>query len=384
MKKINTEKLTGIIFFIVLLLVFVLNLVLPDKNFSEEENRILQQKPDFSLSAYGEGRYEEKKERYVNDQFILRNSLIKVKTAFDLTIGKVESNGVYKCDDHYLIEEIQKPDKDYMVSTIEGLGAFKESYPSMRMYFMMAPNAGNILSDKLPAGVKMTDQDKIIKNFYKAIEARGYQPVDVSKVLKKNKDGKNNLYYRTDHHWTTDGAYLAYEEAVKVMNLPDPVDYHPYVVKNDFRGTLASKSGFVNGMNDSIKLYMPEKTKEYRNSVIYYSDTKKKTTEFYQLENLETKDAYTVFGGSNHPVYTIKTPVKNRRKLLLFKDSYANSMLPFLSQNYREIVVVDPRYYFESIDDIIEAEGITDALFLYNANTFFSDNSLATMLNSHH
>ena len=166
------------------------------------------------------------------------------------------------------------------------------------------------------------------------------------------------------------------------MKLSDNVSYKRYVVKNDFRGTLASKSGFVNGKNDSITIYMPNKDKDYRNSVIYYSDTKKKTTEFYQLNNLETKDAYTVFGGSNHPMYTIKTPSKSSEKLLLIKDSYANSMIPFLSQNFREIVVVDPRYFFDNIDDIIEAEEITQVLFLYNANTFFEDNSLEMMLDA--
>lgn len=381
MKKINQNVLTGICFIIILLLVFILNIVIPDKTFSEEENRILQQKPAFSPSAYVEGRYEKKAEQYVNDQFIFRNGLIKIKTAFDLTMGKVESNGVYKSDDHYLIEEITKPDKEYMKNTIKGMKSFRKKYPSVKMYFMMAPNAGNILEEKLPSGVKMIDQDKIIKEFYNAIEKEGYRPVDVQKTLQKHKNDPEPLYYHTDHHWTTYGAYLAYKKAVSVMNLSDPVSYTPYVVKNDFRGTLASKSGFVNGLNDSIRLYMPEKKTGYRNSVIYYSDTKEKTTEFYQLKNLETKDAYTVFGGSNHPVYTIKTPVENNRKLLLFKDSYANSMMPFLSQNYREIVVVDPRYYFDSIDDIIRSEEITEVLFLYNANTFFSDNSLSIMLN---
>ena len=100
------------------------------------------------------------------------------------------------------------------------------------------------------------------------------------------------------------------------------------------------------------------------------------------MKNLKKKDAYTVFGGSNHPIYTIKTPVKSSRRLLLIKDSYANSFLPFLARNFREIVVVDPRYYFGNIDNTITTENITDVLFLYNANTFFTDSSLSMMLNS--
>ena len=111
-----------------------------------------------------------------------------------------------------------------------------------------------------------------------------------------------------------------------------------------------------------------------------YADTKQKTTEFYQLNNLKKKDAYTVFGGSNHPLYTVKTPVRSRRRLLLIKDSYANSFLPFLTQDFREIVVVDPRYYFGNVKDLIRNEGVTDVLFLYNDNTFMTDESLSLML----
>ena len=143
---------------------------------------------------------------------------------------------------------------------------------------------------------------------------------------------------------------------------------------------LYSKSGFVNGLDDKIKIFLPENKKNHINSVIYYADTKKKTTNFYQLKNLKKKDAYTVFGGSNHPLYTIQTPCDSKRNLLLIKDSYANSMIPFLSQHYKRIVVVDPRYFYDSVKDLIASNGITDVLFLYNANTFFLDNSLEMML----
>ena len=131
-----------------------------------------------------------------------------------------------------------------------------------------------------------------------------------------------------------------------------------------------------------IKIYLPKEGQNYKNSVIFYSDTKEKTTEFYKLNNLKKKDTYTVFGGSNHPIYSIKTPVNSQRKLLLIKDSYANSFIPFLSQDYREIIVIDPRYFFDDISEIIKANGITDVLFLYNANTFFNDNSLDMMINA--
>ena len=374
-------SILGLCCIVLLAVTFIINIFTPDKGFSEEENRVLQEKPEFSLSNYMEGRYESKLETYVNDQFLLRNAFIKIKATADVTAGKLESNGVYRCKDNYLMEELTVPSDKLLENTLSSLKQFKRQYKKLDAFFLLAPNAGNILEEKLPNFTKLNDQDQSMDKFFKEIKRYGYTPIDVRDTFATHTED-TQIYYRTDHHWTTDGAYLAYKQAVKKMKLTDEVTYKPYVVKNDFRGTLASKSGFVNGVNDAIKIYMPYKDKDYNNSVIYYADTKTKTTEFYQLDNLDTKDAYTVFGGSNHPMYTIKTPTKSSKRLLLVKDSYANSFIPFLAQSYREIVVVDPRYFFDNIDDIIKAEEITEVMFLYNANTFFNDNSLEMMLSS--
>ena len=379
MKK-TTSALMGTIFLVTLMAVFIANIIIPDKKNSDEENRVLQQLPSFSVSAYKEGRFESKIENYASDQFILRNGFIRLKTAADTALGGLESNGVYKCRDNYLMEDITVPTKDVKESNTSALTAFKEANPDLKMYFLLAPNAANILSDKLPVAVSTASQNKYMDDFFETVESLGITPIDVRDTFKEAKKD-TQLYYRTDHHWTTDGAYLAFGQVDSVMELDNKVTYTDYAVKNDFRGTLASKSGFVNGMDDAIKIYLPAEDSEgYENSVIYYSDTKEKTTQFYQVDSLDTKDAYTVFGGSNHPMYTVRTPLDTDRHLLLIKDSYANSMVPFLSQCFSEIVVVDPRYFYDNIQDIISSESITDVLFLYNANTFFADMSLEMMV----
>ena len=379
MKK-TTSALMGTIFLVILMAVFIANIIIPDKKNSDEENRVLQQLPSFSVSAYKEGRFESKIENYASDQFILRNGFIRLKTAADTALGGLESNGVYKCRDNYLMEDITVPTKDVKESNTSALTAFKEANPDLKMYFLLAPNAANILSDKLPVAVSTASQNKYMDDFFETVESLGITPIDVRDTFKEAKKD-TQLYYRTDHHWTTDGAYLAFRQVDSVMELDNKVTYTDYAVKNDFRGTLASKSGFVNGMDDAIKIYLPAEDSEgYENSVIYYSDTKEKTTQFYQVDSLDTKDAYTVFGGSNHPMYTVRTPLDTDRHLLLIKDSYANSMVPFLSQCFSEIVVVDPRYFYDNIQDIISSESITDVLFLYNANTFFADMSLEMMV----
>lgn len=377
----KTAKIFGFIFPAILIVVMFFNIFLPDKKFSAEENRLLQTMPKLSISSIFSGRFETKAESYAADQFMLRNMFIKMKSSFDTSLGSTESNNVFMCNDNYLMENISKADAKKMENNYNSLAKLKQLYPNINMDFMLVPNAANIMFDKLPLFAVTEDQNKQMDDFFKKIQSIGINPVDVRDTFKNNKE-KIELYYHTDHHWTTDGAYLAYQDFAKKNKLNSNIKYDALAVKNDFRGTLASKSGFTNGLNDMIKIYLPKEGQNYKNSVIFYSDTKEKTTEFYKLNNLKKKDTYTVFGGSNHPIYSIKTPVSSQRKLLLIKDSYANSFIPFLSQDYREIIVIDPRYFYDDISEIIKANGITDVLFLYNANTFFNDNSLDMMISA--
>ncbi len=378
-RKVKMSKILGIGFLTIVFGMLLCGILLPDQDTSEEENRSLQTLPSFNLTEYFDGRFETKVENYVNDQFPARNEFISLKAAADKTLGVLESNGVYRASNNYLMETLVTPDNENLTETEDAIADFASRHAKLNMYFLLAPNAGNILSDYLPATVRMSDQNGQMDAFFRRMQEAGVKTIDVRDTFRKNRKDID-LYYRTDHHWTSDGSYLAYRTAIGTLTGEKATEYAPKVVKTDFKGTLASKSGFVNGLNDEIKIYLPVKKSRYKNSVIYYTDTQKKTTSYYQLKKLDTKDAYAVFGGSNHPMYTIETPIANKRRLLLVKDSYANSMIPFLTQHYREIVVVDPRYYFDSLEDLIQSERITDVLFLYNANTFFADDSLKIML----
>ena len=374
----NTAKVFGIVFAAVLIITFVLNIVIKDKLYSDQENRVFQQFPDFSVGNYLSGRFESQLDNYVNDQFMFRDTFIKIKSASDLTIGKLKANNVFKCRDNYLMEDITYPDQSGFKADVEALKQFKKKYSGKKMYFMLVPNAANILKSKLPGGVVTHDQNRDMDKLFGAVEALGYTTIDVRDELKKA-SRNTQIYYRTDHHWTTDGAYIAYKKAHDVMKLRSDIKYKSYAVKNDFIGTLYSKSGFTNGKNDAIKIYLPD-DKRALNSVIRYADTKEKTTNYYDMENLDKKDAYTVFGGTNHSLFSITTPTRTKRNLLVIKDSYANCFIPFLTQDYRSITVVDPRYYYENIATVIKANEINDVLFLYNSNTFFQDNYMRMML----
>lgn len=377
--KLNSSKALPILFLTIVFGFSILSFVIPDKAKSAEENRVLAQTPSLSYQTYFEGRFQTKLEQYFNDQFPFRNSLIKWKTASDLTLDIIESNGVIKSKDGYLIERIKNPSENNIRHDIKSLDNFKRSNPNCNFYFLLAPNAGNIMSEKLPRTVHMSNQNKYMTSFFNDLKKIGITPIDSRKTLEKKID-KQQLYYRTDHHWTTGAAYLAYKEAHKEMGLDSDIKYKKLSIHRNFRGTLASKSGFTNGRNDELQIYWPKKNQNYHDSIYNFVDVKKTTNTFYAFDNLKKKDAYTIFGGWNHPFYTISTPTQSTRKLLLVKDSYANCMIPFLTQDFRKIVVVDPRYYFGDINKIMAEEGITDVLFLYNGLTFASDEAMNLML----
>ncbi|CAH0438788.1 Conserved hypothetical protein [Clostridium neonatale] len=144
-------------------------------------------------------------------------------------------------------------------------------------------------------------------------------------------------------------------------------------VTNDFYGSLYYKMGTGIGKPDTIKIYAP---KYENNIVVNYVNEEKKVASLYNNSKLDGKEKYEVFTDGNHPLINIRTDGDYKKKLLVIKDSYANSFIPFLTTHYGEIDVVDLRYYVDNLDYLIENDGITDVLFLFNVNTFDEDNSI--------
>ena len=122
---------------------------------------------------------------------------------------------------------------------------------------------------------------------------------------------------------------------------------------------------------------MPQPEVDYK---VVYADTNAITATLYDKSALESKDHYTVFFGGNHPRIDITTTVENQRRLLIFKDSYANCFVQFLIPYYERIILVDPRYYYDDISILMKQSGVTDVLYLYNLDTFLSDTSLSDVL----
>ena len=110
--------------------------------------------------------------------------------------------------------------------------------------------------------------------------------------------------------------------------------------------------------------------------MVNYVEEGRRSATVYAPECLEARDKYTVFFGGNHALVKLEMLSDSDRVLLVLKDSYANCFVPFLIPDYKAIVMVDPRYYTGDLETLMSAEGVTEVLFMYNANTFSSDTAL--------
>lgn len=381
-EKLPASYFVGFMFAILILVLSIVNLFSGTKKVSETENRELAQKPELTAEAVGSGNYAKQYQEYFNDQFVFRDSWIQLKTGFDRLLGKVEENGVYIGKDGYLIEKFEKPDQTTVNNTLRAMAAWKEKYKDITHYAMIVPTASEILEDKLPALALTADQDSSIDQAYQTLTGKGLTTIDLRDTFRKNTN--QQLFYKTDHHWTTSAAYLAFQQFAEVAGLDtSAVTYEKMPVTDQFQGTLSAKSGCRIGVKEEIDVFIPKKnentTQEQVSSIVEYTDDQKKTGSFYNTDKLDQRNAYEVFFGGNHGLLKIKTPTTENKRLLVLKDSYANCFLPFLAPYYREIVVVDPRYYYGDLSELMETESINEVLYLYSADTFFADTSFAAL-----
>ena len=348
-----------------------------DTAFSDTENRMLQQKPVFSWADLADGRFMGNFEKYQTDQFIFRREWIRLQTAADRLLGKNKSGDVY-LGEGQLLEEPSKLSENVW-ENLDAIGAFCRNQTGVKCYLMLVPDAASVQREKLPAYAPVADQAEQLEEIRSYLEKKENPVTEIPLYEMLREHREESLYYRTDHHWTTLGARYAYQSVAGQMGLPgveNGEEKKLYPVSDSFQGTLAARSGY-RVPDDTIEVYWPDQEEEL---VVTYVQEQTKSASLYAAEKLKTRDKYGMFLNGNHPLTEIRTMVSTGRKLLLIKDSYANCFVPFLTGDFEEIVLVDPRYYYDSAEKLMKQYGFTDVLFLYNLNTFLEDDVLHYVL----
>lgn len=360
-----------------------------DKVASENENRSLAMFPAVTVEGVLMGESQDDIEEYMSDQMTLRDELMAVRTCFLKLLGRREINGAYLGKDNFLFEVIKQKDvnNERIAANTEGvkalydfLGQFMDNE---RLSVMVIPTSSYIYRNKLPKHADMFDQQAVLDDISAAFTEYNY--VDVAQAMKDI--SSQRLYYRTDHHWTTDGAYIGYATYCDSVGIyaRDLMDFMSVPVTEDFRGSLYSKTlGYMPA--DTILEYVDSEYKDSEEAPAYTVEVEGESQPRYTLYDekmLWEKDKYKYFLGGNYGLVKItrSTPPEDEEyeNLLIIKDSFANCFAPFVANDFSHVYLIDPRYYREDIGQFIIDNQITDVLVLYNVSNFISDMNLSAI-----
>ncbi len=348
-----------------------------ERPFSENENRYLAAFPKISFSKIMDKSFMTGFESWSSDMFAGREIWIQTMNGTEQLLGKKEINDVF-ISDNMLIQKWDGYNKNSVQKNLDAMNFFGREYSEIPMFIMLAPTSQEIYPEYIPYSAITENQKSFIKYVYEELTL--FNSIDVTQTFQEHKE--RYIFYRTDHHWTSLGAYLAYLSSATKMNFT-PIDLSDFNIEhasNSFKGTLFSKTLNNKITPDTIDYYTLSAGDPVVSVEIQNGDKVNTYDTLYFREYLEVKDKYSSFMGSNSPIMNIHSElIGNTKKLLIFKDSYAHCLIPFYTKNYSEITVVDMRYINTDYREFITVSDYDEVLFVYNVITFSEDTNLVKL-----
>ncbi len=376
MKIKNAIKyLPTVIFCLFIFAIMILYFVLPKEEYSVQEKKKLAEFPEFTAERLDNGDFQNDIDEYLSDHVAARNFFAGFSAYYELLTGRNGSNGIYLGSDSFLFPE---PTEDSGLLS-QNAGYIKEyaDYSEIPVYMTLIPSTGYINSSKLPANHKEYNDGELIGSFKNKL-GENITFIDVTETFAQ-KAADEQLYYKTDHHWTSLGAYECYKLLGESMGYT-PLGESDFLKESvgGFYGTSYSKSALWSIPPENIELWSNKNQPAGSVSVEINDGGKIKTSDSYFFrEQLENDDKYPVFLDGNHSLVKITNRNADGGRLVVVKDSYAHAIVPFLSQNYSEVIMADLRYYKKDISALAEEENADAVLILYSLDNMATDNNLA-------
>ena len=376
-KKVNLSfikvNLPSFIFCFFIGILMVIFLVSPREEYSESEKRVLQAFPEFRLDNIANGSYGKDFEKYLSDHFSCRKFFVGLNAYYDLYSGRNGANGIYKGKEGYLIPKPTAPKYASLERNIKKINSLSENI-DVPCYISVVPSCGYIMDHNLPYNHLKYYDGEILEKIIDYL-GKNINYVDLENQLRQQHE--QGIFYKTDHHWTTKGAYIAYIELCNALGIESKAEseFEKYRY-NNFYGTSYSKSGLWFSKPDFIEIW------EYKNMgdicvEINDGETNILNDSLFFEDHLNKMDKYPVFLDGNHSFVKIENSAVEGGSLLIIKDSFAHSIIPFLSQNYKDIYMLDPRYYKSSVTEVIKKNNIDTLLILYGIDNIVNDTNIS-------
>lgn len=348
----------------------LVNLVFPKRDQLELENRKAAQLPAFSVSALLDGSWQSGFARWMQDQFALRDVWVNTQRAADeIVFQKVEEGGILLGKDHWMFTKLFTVDdapQKQLAKNVQAVSDFAAAHPG-KVTFLLAPSASVIYPEELPTGAPMADENAMLDDIFTTV-GQSASVLDLRPTFTADKN--EYLYFKTDHHWTADGAYYAYRELMKAkgMTASALTDY----TRTEYPGFIGSFYQYSN-QSDTLK-NNPDTVVAYTPTCndLTYTDTdgNQKTGHVVSdATQYSEGNKYLCFICGDQPYERIDNPnITDGSSCVVIKESYGNAFVPFLVNSYQTVHVVDYRYFSGNLIDLVKENGIQDVIYVNNAN----------------
>ena len=365
MKNKKADILTCVLFCGFVFAMLVLYLVLPGQDFSEKEKRYLAESPKLTWKTLTSGEFGEDVESWLADHIPGRDLLVGLNAYVDKLTGRQVTKDVYVAQGGFLVEAPVVWDEAAAKKNMAAINAFAEK-AGKPVDLMIVPSAGFCLEDRVEGLADPYRDTEIIRDIY-AMAGETVEGIDLIPGFTAV-GAPEELFYRTDHHWTSKGAYAAYKDYMTVKNRESLEESDFTVTSFDgFYGSTYSRSGLWLTEGENIELW--DSGLEF---TVTNGDSDTVSSSLFYMERLKELDKYTVYLDGNHSTVRIENP-QGEGKLLVIRDSYSNCLGTFLANSYETVVLVDLRYYKEPVTELLAAEGFDDVLICYSLGNFLTD-----------
>ncbi len=358
------------------------------RDFSEMENRTLATYPDVSWQGIIKGEVQEDFERAASDQIMGRDLFVKISTGIRHALGENDIGDVYLGADGRYLEKVRDEDISQKrlstnISVVEKVAA---DNPEVNTSVFLAPTNSVVEKNLLPKGAYIYDD----KAAYTEI-SRGITSGD---VIYEPDSFSADEYFLTDHHWNTFGAKRGAELCLEHMGNAsadaksdgsaagqisddagtEEIGYDYIICDEKFFGTLYSKAPLFTCEGEDF-------TYPVISDDVSVSIDAKPAKGIYDESFSRKKDKYAIYFGGNFGKVDITNPhALTDKTLLMVKDSFANSAIPYLLPEYKRIVMIDLRYYNEPFSRLLAADDFDELLFFYEMSDFFEDENFSKLL----
>lgn len=361
MKARKSEILTTALFCGFLAAMLVLFLILPREDFSQLEKRNLKDAPGFSWQALVSGDLGEEIESYMADHIPGRSFFVGLNAYFEKWTGRQSGKDIWTAGDHRLVEAPVQWDEARIRKNMSVVNGFADKL-GQTVDFMLVPSAGWALGEH----PELYQDESYVNSIY-TLAGENLTPIDLLETYR----GRGDLYFKTDHHWTSRGAYEGYRVCCQAAGRePQPEEAFAIRQRGDFRGSTYSRSALW------LTPAEPQELWEREAGITVTNGESQETHQgVFYWERLEEPDKYTVNLDGNHSIVRTHNP-EGQGRLLVIRDSYANSLGTFLAQTWEDVVLVDLRYYKNPVSELLEGENFDNVLICYSIGNFMTDANL--------